>query len=318
MDLFVDERASSLRLLKVLFKNIILIAVFSIVGLAVGIGVTFFIPKKYHSFAIIFPPNSNLGLDVLEDPRFGNNMDADQLMQLLDSKQIKDTIVQLYNLEEYYDIDKSEKSWQQQLDKKYFKDINFSKTRYYSIVVTANMRDPELSANIVNSIVEMVDYFRAKIMRQNQLAVFEYAKEQYIKQQMVVDSLKKLIYTKKQTSNPENILYNHLLENAKSDFLSPTRFVDSEEMENLIQTYSFELIALNDLKGDYHKALRLIQKPFSKVFVLNKGVPNYKKTSPSFVLNGLAGLSSSFIFIIIFVIVRDKWSTVIKMLKEQA
>jgi capsular polysaccharide biosynthesis protein len=318
MDLFVEEKASSLRLVKVLLKNLLLIVIFSILGLAVGIGVTFFIPKKYHSFAIIFPPNSNLGLDVLEDPRFGNNMDADQLMQLLDSKQIKDSIVQLYQLEEYYEIDRSEKSWQQQLDKKYFKDITFSKTRYYSIVVTANMRDPELSANIVNSILELVDYFRAKIMRQNQLAVFEYAKDQYIKQQHIVDSLKKLIYTKKQTTNPENILYNHLIENSKSDFLSSNRFVDSEEMENLMQSYSFELITLNDLKGDYHKALRLIQKPFSRVFVLNKGVPNYKKTSPSFIINGLVGLSSSFIFILIFVVARDKWSTLVKMLKEQA
>lgn len=316
MDLFVDEKTSSLKVFKLLYKHFLLIIIFSLIGALVALTVTFFIPKKYRSYAVVFPPNTNLGLNVLEDPRFGNSLDADQLMQMLESKQIKDTIIQMYDLQTYYEIDKSQKSWSQKLDKLFYRDVTFSKTRYYSIVISASMKDPDMAANIVNSITEMVDVFRGRIMRQNQQVVYDYAKDQYKKQQILVDSLKNLIYTKKGASKPESILYNHMLENTKTDFYSTTPFVDSPEMENLVESYNYQYLVLVDLKGDYDKARRLMQRPFSKVFVVNKGVANYKKYSPSFLTNILIGFFSSFFFIIIFVIARDRWTGFIKALKQ--
>ncbi len=316
MDLFADERASSIKLLKLLFKNILLITIFTIVCLAIGIGITFCLPKKYYAYSVIFPPNSNLGLNILEDPRFGNSLDADQLMQLLESQQISDTIIQMYNLENYYEIDRSEKSWKQKLERKFDQDVSFTKTRYYSVVVSAKMKSAELSANVVNSIVELVDVLRIKIIRNNQLSAFKYAEEQYLSQEILVDSLKKVIYNKKEASDPNNILYNHLLEITKTQYYDPTPFVSDLEMENLVENYVFEREKLTNLKGDYHKAKRLIEKPFSKVFVVNKAIPNYKRISPSFVFNAVVAFMSSFIFIILFVIVRDRFSNLIKSLKS--
>lgn len=316
MDLFTNERASSIKVIKLLFKNIWLIIVFTCIGGAISFGLTFFQPKKYYSYAVIFPSNSNSGLNVLEDPRFGNNLDADQLMQLLESQQLKDTIIQMYNLEVYYETDKSERSWKQKLEQKFFRDINFSKTRYYSVVISAKMKDPDLCANVVNSIVEVVDILRLRILRQSQLSSFWYAEEQYLRQQQLIDSLKKVIYSKKEILSPKNILYNHMLENTKSDFYNTSPFVDNPEMESLVEDYYFEIKKLIDLKADYHKAKRLIKKPFSKVFLVNKAEPSYKKYSPSFLVNMLIGFGSSFFFIILFVIVRNGFSSFMKAMKE--
>jgi uncharacterized protein involved in exopolysaccharide biosynthesis len=316
MDLFVDEKASSLKFLKLLLKNFWLILIFSTIGLGVGITVTFFIPKKYLSYSVIFPPNSNLGLNVLEDPRFGNSLDADQLMQLLDSRQLKDTIIQLYDLETYYGVNKSNPSWKRELEKDFDEDISFSKTRYYSVVITAKTKKPELSAQIVNSIVEIIDEFRLNIVRQNQMAAFKYAEEQYLSQKLLVDELRKNIYNKKSTQNPHHILYNHLLEATKINHYETQPFVDSEEMEDLVQSYSFELGKLNDLKIDYHKAQRLMKKPLSKVFVVSRAQPSYKKISPSLRVNALIGFFSSLLFIILFVVIRDRIGEVAKMLRN--
>jgi uncharacterized protein involved in exopolysaccharide biosynthesis len=316
MDLFVDEKASSLKFLKLLLKNIRLILIFSIIGLAVGITVTFFIPKKYLSYAVIFPPNSNLGLNVLEDPRFGNSLDADQLMQLLESQQLKDTIIKMYDLETYYDIDKSNPSWKRELEKKFDNDVSFSKTRYYSVVITAKTKKPELSARIVNSIVEIVDVFRLNIVRKNQETAFKYAEEQYLSQKLLVDELRKTIYSKKSTGDPNNILYNHMVEVSKLNHYQTEPFVDSEEMEDLIITYSFELTKLNDLKIDFHKAQRLMKKPLSKVFVVSRAEPSFKKISPSLRTNAIIGFFSSLLFIILFVVLRDRMGEVAKMLKK--
>jgi hypothetical protein len=222
----------------------------------------------------------------------------------------------MYDLEKYYEIDKSERSWKQKLDKKYFKDISFTKTRYYSVVITARMKDPELCAKVVNSIIEMVDLLRIQIIRNNQLAAFNYSRDQYNSQVLLVDSLKRIIYSKKELNNSNNLLYNHLLDNSKLNYTNPQPFVNSLEMENLMDSYLFEQTKLTNLKGDYDKAQRLIEKPLSKVFVVNKAVPNYKKISPSFLLNASIGFFSSFLFIILFVLMREQYKGIAKLLKE--
>lgn len=316
MNLFADEKASTLKLLKLLFKNRWLIIIFTLIGVVTSVVVTYFIPKKYTSFAIVFPANSNLGLSLLEDPRFGNSLDADQLMQLLESNQLLDTIVKKYNLKEYYDIDETSQASSKNLQDKFYRDVTFSKTRYYSVVITATFKDPELAANIVNSIVEIVDDIRIKIIRENQSLSYNYAKDQYEDQQELVDALKKVIYSKKDTSSSSGVLYNHLVELTKTSSESGNRYVETPEMEDLVEKYVYESEKLKNLKGDYDKAKRLIEKPLSKVFVVTKAVPIYKKVSPSYLINSLIGFSVSMFFIVLILIVRDRLGYVINALKS--
>lgn len=317
MELFKDEKASSLKLLKLLLRNFRLILIFTVIGALVGVAITFFIPKKFMAYSVVFPPNSNLGLNILEDPRFGNSLDADQLMQLLESRQVMDSVVKIYNLESYYDIDNSKKGWREKLDKFYYRDITFNKTRYYSVVITAKLKDPELAANVVNSIVDIVDYFRHKIIRGNQLAAYEYARTQFDLQNAMVDELKGKIYSMKHSEDPDDLLYNHLIDISKMNSITSKPFVINPELEALVEAYIYESEKLKNLKSDFHKAQRLIEKPLSKVFIVNRAKPKYKKVSPSYLLNGIIGFSSSLLFIIFFLVLRDRYSTLIKELRKE-
>jgi uncharacterized protein involved in exopolysaccharide biosynthesis len=87
-------------------------------------------------------------------------------------------------------------------------------------------------------------------------------------------------------------------------------------MERLVEAYTFEQSKLFNLKGDYSKAQFLIKKPLGKVFVVNKAIPNYKKISPSFLLNASIGFFSSLLFIVLFVIVRERFSEISKLLQS--
>lgn len=316
MELFSDEKASSMKLLKLWLKNIKLILIFVITGIFVSIAITFFIPKKYISYAVVFPPNSNLGLNILEDPRFGNSLDADQLMQLLESKQVMDSVVKMFRLEEYYEVDRSQKGWKERLGKLYYRDVNFNKTRYYSVVVTVEMKDPELASDIANSIVDIVDGIRHRIIRENQMSAFEYAKNQFEIQAEIVDSIKSRIYVNKQTNDPDNILYNHLLDISKLNAGSTKPFVTTPELETLVESYIYEMEKLKNLKSDYHKAKRLIEKPLSKVFIVNRAKPNYKKVSPSFLINGMVGFSASLLFILVFIVFKNRYQSILRELKK--
>jgi hypothetical protein len=237
-------------------------------------------------------------------------------MQLLESEALRDSIIQLYKLDEYYGVDKSQKTWKQQLEKKYLRDITCRKTRYYSIVIMAKTHDPELSARIVNSIIEVVDVLRGKILRQNQMIAYQYAQEQYMQQKHLVDSLEREIYRLKDPRLPQNLLYNHDLAARHTFGPAPTDYVNSPELERLVDDYEFNVAVLRSLKGDFDKAGRLIQKPLSKVYVVSYAKPNYKRASPSYTLNPAIGLFSSFIFIILLLIVIDRIGSLLPAIRS--
>lgn len=316
MELFEAEKADAVKFLRFLYKRLPIILVVSLLGLITGLVVTFFIPPKYYSYGVVFPTNANAGLSVLEDPRFGYSLDADQLMQLLESEALRDSIIHLYKLDEYYGVDKSKKTWKQQLEKRYLRDITCRKTRYYSIVIMATTRDPELSANIVNSIIEVVDVLRARILRKNQQIAFEYARDQYLHQQQLVDSLQREIYRIKDPKQKGDLLYNFQLAASHLYGPAPTEYVNSPELEPLMKEYTFNNEILKGLKVDYEKANRLIQKPLSKVYVVSYAKPNYKKASPSYTANGTIGFFAALVFIILLLIVIDRIQSILPALRS--
>lgn len=297
MELFESEKKEASLFLKFILKRKWIISIFSLSGLVLGIIITFFIPPKYESFGIIFPPNANSGLNVMEDPRFGYGTDADQTMQLLESRPMMDTIVNMYNLVQHFNIDKSDRAWHQKLEKIYHKNVSITKTRFFSLVIKVKTKDPQLSADIVNSMISLVDEMRTQLLRTNQQRVFDYYKSLYENQQKKVDSLKTLIYSINNPVQPNEFLYNHTESKSKLISNNNSPIVDSKEMENLILKYDFEFQTLNQLKRDYESAVLLIQKPLSKVYVVNKGLPNFKKASPSFLINGIIGFFLGMLFI---------------------
>lgn len=317
MSLFESEKVDSLHFLRFLLRRKWIILAVTLAGAVAAVVISLFIPAKYASYGIIFPPNANSGIDVLEDPRFGYGTDADQLMQLLESKPMMDTIITMYRLDEYYEVDKSEKSWYQQLVKKYLRDITYTKTRYFSIVINVRTKDPEMSADIVNSIIEQVDFMRSKLLRTNQKIMFEYAEQIYTTQKTKVDSLKNKIYALKKPDSSGDLLYNHVDIHKKEIVGYRDTYVDTKEMEDLVNEYDYESEVLKNAKTDYDMASRLIEKPLSKVYVVSKGSPNYKKVSPVIRINALIGLTSSFIFIILILYLLEKWDELESQLKSK-
>jgi len=88
---------------------------------------------------------------------FGEEEQAEQLLQILNSEPIRARIIQKYNLMEHYEIKPDEKYPLTRLYEEYKSNINFRLTEYMSVEVSVMDRDPEYAANIANDISNLVE-----------------------------------------------------------------------------------------------------------------------------------------------------------------
>src|SRR3989338_6639569 len=162
--------------LSFLYKNRKMFAMALLLGGVVGGGISFFIPKKYLSTAIIYPYNSHTRENLVVNPQFGFEVETEQLMQLLESKSMFYRTVEKFKLYDYYGVDTTQNTWHSELSMKYISDVNFYRSKYLSVVINVTMEDPNLAADVANFQVEEVDRYRDAIFRDNrerELAIAE-------------------------------------------------------------------------------------------------------------------------------------------------
>jgi uncharacterized protein involved in exopolysaccharide biosynthesis len=164
-----------------------------------------FIAPKYKAIVVLFPTSSTSvskslfseqggkGSDLMA---FGEDEQAEQLLQILSSNKIRDRIIRKFNLMEHYDIDTTSKYKNSNLFKEYDRNISFRRTEYMAVQISVYDTDPQMAADIANGIAELIDSTKNEMQRQRAIRGFQIVEEEYKKLQedvnATVDSLVKL------------------------------------------------------------------------------------------------------------------------------
>ncbi len=310
MDLFKDEKIDTIEFLRLVYQKRWVIVTATLAAFALSILVTYFIPPKFYSYGTIFPPYSNSLEEVLERPDFGFDMQADRLMQILESKVMRDSIINEFNLIEYYKLDTTHLDWKFKLDKKYIRDINFSRSKYMSIVISAKMKSPELSANIVNRIIDIIDDLREQIFRENFQEQLSTVENDYTTQREWVDKLLDSLNTRIEQDETGNL--NALFFKSNYNFNDPEKKQIQIPLkdEQLLSAYSLEKQRLNKLKEKLDYTKSIISKPFTKVYIVDRAKPSFKKISPSYRLNALIAVSATLVLTILVLVFNQKFQSI--------
>lgn len=163
---------------------------------------SYFITPKFRSTVIMFPvatnsvskvlisQNSGVKEDILG---FGEEEQAEQMLQILNSNMIRDRIIEKYNLMEHYGIEDDSRFKHTRLHKEYENNVKFRKTEYLAVKVTVMDKDPEFAASIANDIAELVDSVKNQMQRERARKAFLIVEEEYTmlqeEVQQIVDSL---------------------------------------------------------------------------------------------------------------------------------
>ena len=286
-----------------LFRNRKLFGIALFVGAVLGLSLTFFVPKKYLSTAIIYPYNSHTRGDLVANPQFGFEVETEQLLQLLESKSMRDRTIEKFKLYEYYELDTTSKAWNAELSTKYIDDISFFRSKYLSVVIHATLKDPELAADIANFQVDEINDYRESIFKENREAEFRAIESEYDISRDELQKLKDSIYA----LSPSNGLLYNFMENLNNENFDPSDFVTDPRMEDVVEQYVYESNKYKSLRNKYDQMKNALKEPLPSVYSIDVAVPSHKKVSPSFSVNIAIGAMLVFFITLTARLVLDKW-----------
>jgi uncharacterized protein involved in exopolysaccharide biosynthesis len=164
-------------------KHIIIVMAATVVISSV---ISLLIREKYKSTAIVFPAKANsVSLGKLLNPsqsvmQFGEEEEAEAMLQILNSADVRNHIIEKYNLMQHYDIDTSAKYKYTNLLKEYEENVKCSRTRFGSVEIQVLDYDPDTAALIANDIVNLLDSAKNRMLRERAQKAFEIIEKEYL------------------------------------------------------------------------------------------------------------------------------------------
>ena len=115
-----------------------------------------FIRPKYKSEAVLYPMNLT---------SYSNESSTEQMLQLLESNEIINVLIQDFNLYEKYKIDTNEKGSRFKILKEIKDNIQITKTSYESVVIEVTDYNPEDAKAMIDTIISKVNQIATRIER---------------------------------------------------------------------------------------------------------------------------------------------------------
>jgi hypothetical protein len=147
-----------------------------------------FIKPKYKSSVIMFPvatnsiskvlisQNSGIKEDILG---IGEEEQAEQMLQMLNSNMIRDRIVQKYNLLEHYKIPSDSRHKYTRLVNEFENNVKFRRTEYMAVKITVFDTDPQMAADMANDIAALLDSTRNFMQKERAVKAFAIVDQEY-------------------------------------------------------------------------------------------------------------------------------------------
>lgn len=287
-----DEKSSTLSVESIYLKNWKLIAGVVLLCTTGAIIFTLLLTPRYRAKASFFIPYTISLEQTVENPQFGYDVEADRLLQLLHSEQMKDSVIRKFNLVKYYEIDTSSFGWQAGLNELYDQRFISNRTNVMSIVVEAETHDPKFSAQIVDYIVKLAGRMRERFMKTNSQLAGERFRIDYENKRAEVDSLRSRILAIRKELGESNvtIMESQILVNNKTASSNPALQL---ELEALSQEHINEQKQLGELRIRYESAANMGKSPIPQFYILDEATPLYKKAYPLTMFNICIGFFGS-------------------------
>jgi uncharacterized protein involved in exopolysaccharide biosynthesis len=185
------KELNSVNLLHLLYKwrfSLIIITSVAIVA-AIIFSSPFFIKPKFKSSVIMFPvatnsiskvlisQNSGIKEDILG---IGEEEQAEQMLQMLNSNLIRDRIIEKYKLIDHYRIPQDSKHKYTRLHREYENNVKFRRTEYLAVKITVFDTDPQIAADMANDIASLLDSTRNIMQKERAVKAFQIVNQEYV------------------------------------------------------------------------------------------------------------------------------------------
>ena len=292
-------------------KHLIIVGLISLVG-SVLFSSPIFIKPKFKSFALIYPSNLIA---------YSTESATEQMLQLTQSYDIRDEIINTFHLFEHYDIDTlKNKTFKSEVYKKYDENIIIKKTEYESMEITVYDTDPLIASQIVDSIVHYFDLKARSLQIEKSHEVMVIALDQLKNKKNQLDSMENLLHEystkyglldyKSQSKEVTRAYLRGLTSNDTKVINESNRIMqglmDKGTEFNSINEHLWRLRGTyNDLKLIYENAYRDVYKDLTYANVVTRPFPSDKKAYPVRWLIVLISVGSSLLLAFMILLIFD-------------
>ncbi|NBV68840.1 MAG: hypothetical protein EBR91_08725 [Flavobacteriia bacterium] len=312
-----EEREGLLKFIWNKRKPIMLVTLLAAVASTI---VSFLITPLFLSTAIVFPAaTSSVSFSEQRNAKsaamdFGEEEQAEQLIQILQSARIKDKVIHQFNLMKHYDIDAQGTNKNFKLNEAYNNHISFSRTRFGSIRIDVLDENPKLAAKIANKIVNLIDTVKNEMIAERTFPAFEVNKRKM--QQMEMD--RNEILRKLDSLASIGVIALDVRSNLFQAYVDSRNPKDREDLKRKIDINmrygsmydgleymrNEKIVKLEDFKVSYEQAESDANTKFNHKFIVENAVEADKKEKPKrsiiVMVSTLAGFFSSLFILLLW------------------
>ena len=296
-------------LIKVFIKwkwHLVIITLVAAIAGAVFSSSTFITPM-YKSEAVLYPSN----VAAYSDETF-----TEQMLQIMQSNEIMDAVVEKFDLMNHYKISKDYKYWKTALIGEYRDNVRISRTPYDAVLIKVMDKDPEIACAMVKEIIRLYDIKVGTMHKIKRSETVQMYKRQLEEKQQFIDSLK---------TRMAEISTNYGVVEYESQSREVTRgYIDgrggskNDKMKSNLEQYGPEIIALSTLienenitysqvKLDYEQELRFYNAEMTFSNVVSEPFVADKKSFPvRWVVVALCGLGACLLSLLLIYVFDNK------------
>ncbi len=322
MEQQLDTIIQKENIVQFIWKKRKLIGVVTFLGAVTSLIVSFFITPEYLSTAIVFPTaTSSVSFSEQRNAKassmdFGEEEQAEQMIQILQSAQIRDRIVKQFSLMKHYEIKESDPYKNHKLGEQYASHFNFTRTRYGSIQIDVLDKDATKAAAMANKIVDLIDTVKNEMIKARTIPAYEINKrekeliEQDIK--LILNRLDSLSGIGVVSDEGRATLFQAYNEaKGKEDRRYFRKQIElnvkhGAEFDGLCMMRDEKMTKLAEFETAYDQAESDANANFSHKFVVERAVKADKKEKPKKSVIVLISTLSTLLFMIFLLLLQER------------
>lgn len=285
---------------------------------------------RFKSTVVLFPAapvsisknlveTSSISMDSRDILSFGREEDAERMLQILHSNQIKEYVVNKYNLMQHYEIDLKDKFPYTKLDIKYKGNIKFRRTQFQSIEITVFDEDPKYAADIANDIAAYIDSAIHDMQKERALEAMKIVEREYKSCQAGIEVLNDSIQKIRQLGIIDYESQAVALNQAYADALSKGNTSAASTINNkmnVLARYGGIYVELSKkleseierhslLNTKYASAKVNVEQTLPQIFIVDKANVSERKAEPKRSIIVIISTLSAFVLSLLLLLIID-------------
>ncbi|MBL4861671.1 MAG: hypothetical protein JKY09_01460 [Crocinitomicaceae bacterium] len=316
-------------LLLFIWKKRKVISIITGIAAIATVVMSLFLTPLFKSTAIVFPAaTSTVSFSEQRNAKassmdFGEEEQAEQLVQILQSSRIRNRIVHQFDLMNHYEINVDDPNKNYKLGKAYGNHIQFIRTRYGSIQIDVLDKDRELAAQIANKIVDLIDTVKNDMVRERTIPAFEINKRKRdmleVEKKSILAHIDSLSHMGVVPSEGRANLFQALNEAKNTE---DRAFFKKQIQINLLYGAEFDglemlrdekIVKLTKFEDSYEQSESDANTNFNHKFVVEPAVVADKKDKPKRMIIVLLATIGAFVFTIFGLLIRERISELRKV-----